>query len=223
MQTADFNHEDFMKQNQGSADEQLLVKFENRPVEDKAATLEQGRPIFKERLYIDIKIPGDKLGGACRPARQHDINRFPRHYAAFMARIEGQQAKVNGTPLAEWPLMKRTQVEEMAFFNVHTVEALATLADVHASKFMGVNALKQKAKEWLEVAEKGAAAAQLATELEKRDAEIAELRAMIEGNSVPHETPELTKGQKAAATRKRNAEIKAAKAAEKAEQESPPE
>jgi hypothetical protein len=219
VQVADFNHEDFNARNQSSADDQLLVKFENRPVEDKAASLEAGRPIYKEKLYIDIKIPGDKLGGACRPARQNDISRFPRHYAAFRARIEGQDAKVDGTPLAEWPMMKRTQVEEMAFFNVHTVEALANLADVHTSKFMGINALKQKAKEWLEVAEKGAAAAQLATELEKRDAEIAELRAMIEGKSVPHETPELTKGQKAAATRKRNAEAKEAKA----EQDSPPE
>ena len=57
---------------------------------------------------------------------------------------------VDGTPLAEWPLMSRSQVEELSFHHVKTVEQLIKMSDVQASKFMGMNDLRRKAKVWLE-------------------------------------------------------------------------
>ena len=147
MQTADFNHQDFTHSAQNKLDEQLLVKFFTKQRPDKEASKEKGRPIFKDVEYIDIKVPGKRGGGACRPAQYADKQRFPRHYEAYKQRKE---MPLDGTPLNEWPIMARTQVEELAFHNVKTVEQLVAMSDSLASQFLGMNSLKAKAKMWLE-------------------------------------------------------------------------
>jgi hypothetical protein len=150
MQTAEFNHQDFEPSAQSKQDENLLVKFFTKQREDKTASLKEGRPIFKDVEYIDIKVPGQRSGGACRPAQHMDRKRFPRHYAAYQQRKE---MPLEGTPLGEWPLMTRTQVEELSFHNVKTVEQLVGMSDGLAANFMGMNGLRQKAKMWLEKTE----------------------------------------------------------------------
>ena len=65
-------------------------------------------------------------------------------------------SSVEGTPLAEWPIMSRSQVEELSFHNVKTVEQLVAMSDSLASQFMGMNGLKAKAKMWLEDSEETA-------------------------------------------------------------------
>jgi hypothetical protein len=147
MQTADFNHQDFESNAQNKLDEQLLVRFFTKSREDKTASKKEGRPIFKDVEYVDIKVAGNRSGGASRPATFADKQRFPRHYAAYQQRIE---APMNGTPLAEWPLMTRTQVEELAYHNVKTVEQLVGMSDTLAANFMGMNDLRRKGKQWLE-------------------------------------------------------------------------
>lgn len=149
MQTAEFNVDDFDQKNQSNLDEKLLVKFFYKTRPDKAETEKQGRPMFKEVVYIDIRVPGNNSGGACRPARSTDIDRFPKHYAAFKNRVE---APVEGTPLTEWPLITRSMVDTFAFMNVKTVEQLADLNDTYATQVMGGLTFKQKAKEYLEYA-----------------------------------------------------------------------
>lgn len=177
---ADVNPEDFMSTNQSRMDDALLVKFFLKPKQDKRASEEQGRPIFKEVEYIDIKIPGDRSGGACRPALAKDIARFPKHYDAFKKRIEGEDEAVQGTLLAEWPQATRAMVEELAFFNVKTVEQLAGMSDANSGQFMGMNGLKAKAQQWLALAKEQKGATELKMELEKRDEQIAAMQTQIE-------------------------------------------
>ncbi len=147
MQIAEFNHQDFQNSHQSAQDEKLLVKFFTKQVPDKKASDKEGRPIFKDVEYVDIKVPGNRTGGACHPALFRDKQRFPKHYAAFKQRIE---TPIDGTPLAEWPVISRTQVEELAFHNVKTVEQLISMSDTNASKFLGMQTLKRKAAAWLE-------------------------------------------------------------------------
>ena len=142
--TADFDYRDFQT---NEADKSLLVKFFIKPRQDKAASAEEGRPIFRDTEYIDIKIPGNRGSGACRPATDEDRNRFPEHYARFKQRVTDE--KDEGTPLAEWPQMSRSMAEELAFFHVKTVEQLANMADVQVAKFKGLFEIQAKAKSWL--------------------------------------------------------------------------
>lgn len=148
MQTADFDHTLF-EQGNNEGDKNLLVKFFTKPKEDKAASLEEGRPIFKDVCYVDIRVAGSRNGHVCRPATLHDKQRFPRHHDAFKNR---EEMPTEGTPLTEWALMTRSMAEEFAYINVKTVEQLANMPDNNAQKFMGGNTLKQKAKDWLEAA-----------------------------------------------------------------------
>ena len=159
-------------------DDQLAVKFEYKAKEDKEKTLAAGRPIFKEVVYIDIRVPGSR-GGVVRPIRAGDKERFPAHYAAFMARQD--QPTLEGTLLEEWPGIKRSQVEELKFMRIHTVEQLAGMNDgSSAAGLMGVQVLKSKAKAYLEHAKDNAAAQALVLAEERNKEMEAKLEAMEE-------------------------------------------
>lgn len=159
---------------QQTGDDQLLVKFEVVPTQDNKKSEEAGRPIFVDRTWIDIRIPGNRASGVRRPIRVGDEQRFPDHYKKFLDRKN--QEEVEGTPLSEWPGLTRGQVEEMKFFHITTVEQLANVSDSHAGNFRGFSQLKQKAAEFLKHADNAAAATALAA----AEAKNAELEAKIE-------------------------------------------
>jgi len=141
-------------------DDRLLVRFYMHPAKDVAATIEAGRPIFKEVPYIHIMQPGNKESIIHRKATQMDKDRFVEHYRKFTAR-EDQDA-IEGTPLAEWPGITRSQCEELKFYNVLSVEQLAGMSDTNAQNFRGINSLRQQAIAYLEAASDNASAQALA-------------------------------------------------------------
>ena len=174
MEGADVTPQPAYRQPGTNPDDSLLVKFYIDTVQDDAATKEQGRPIFKEVEMIDIRVPGSR-NNVVRVARPYDKERFPRHYAAFKNRtsMEG----IEGTPLAEWPIITRSRVEELAFLNIKTVEQLANMPDSNAQQVMGFYGLKQQAKDWLE---KANGIEGMQQKLAERDQQIAALIARVE-------------------------------------------
>ena len=148
MQSAEYNHNDFSGST--DADKALAVKFFLKERKDNDRTMAEGRPIYKEVEYVDIRGAGKAHAMACRPATHADKQRFPKHYAAFKQRIE---MPVEGTPLSEWPQISRSQIEEFAFLNIKTVEQMIAMADSDAMKFHGGLNLKRKAAEWLDAAD----------------------------------------------------------------------
>jgi hypothetical protein len=148
MQTADFNHNDF--KDTAEADKSLLVRFFYKNIENKLESRAAGRPIFKEKIYIEIRLAGQRGVQACRPVTYADKMRFPLHLKAFEDRV---QPPTEGTPLIEWTQISRTQAEELAFLHVKTVEQLAGVKDTNIQNFMGGYALRDKAAKWLSVNE----------------------------------------------------------------------
>lgn len=183
--TAEFDYNDF--QNRNAADDALLVRFFSRPVKDPGASEEKGYPVFKDADWIDIKIPGTR-DGVCRPATRADINRFPRHYSAYKARVEGAE-KVDGMALTEWPGVSRAQAEQLTFLNVYTVEQLAALSDQNIQGMMGGVELRQRAKAWVERAQEQKSAADLEAKLAERDAIIETLEARLAALESAGEAP----------------------------------
>jgi hypothetical protein len=117
---------------------------------------QEGRPIFEDREFVRIIIPGDRRSMAVEPVSEEHKARWPREYEAF--RI-GREAPLEGTPLSEWPvsLMSPARVQELAYFNLRTVEQLAAVNDAQLQNLgMGSRELRERARTWLEVAEKGA-------------------------------------------------------------------
>lgn len=203
MPIADYNPDDFNANSQSKLDEGLLVRFYIKPRPDSVETKKQGKPCFKDVDYIEIRVPGQR-NWVARPASAADIARFPRHWEAYKNRTS-EDDYIEGTLLAEWPLITRSQVEEFAFAGVKTVEHLAAMPDVNVSQFMGAGTLKEKAKQWLEQALDGKAKADLQAELSKRDAEIDELKAQMAELMKPKAKPKPRKKKvaKKKATRKK--------------------
>jgi len=159
-----------------AGDKSLYVKFYYQPVLDKTKSLAEGRPIYQDKEYVDIIVPGDKGNVVTRPVRPMDRQRWPEIYKAFQENAEQVQI---GTPLAVWPGITRSQVEELKYFKVLTVEQLAHMPDSVAQKFMGVNTLRTRAQTFLEASKGMAQNDQFNDAISKKDAQISALNEAV--------------------------------------------
>jgi len=160
-----------------SMDNKLYVEFYRKPVLQPGESRQAGRAVFKEVDYIRIHVPGDKASVIERPVTKQDEFRFLERYNKWKA---GQEEAVTGTPLSALPGMTPSKVEEYKFFKLVTVEQLADANDNLGSKFMSFQADKQRAKAFMEVARNNAPIEKMNEELQKRDAEIENLKTMVE-------------------------------------------
>lgn len=160
-----------------SADNKLYVEFYRKPVLQPGKSREAGRAVYEEIDYIRIHVPGDKASVIERPLSQQDVFRFQERYNKWKA---GQEEAVTGTPLSALPGMSPSKVEEYKFFKLVTVEQLAEANDNLGSKFMSFQQDKQRAKAFMEVARNNAPIEKMNEELQKRDAEIENLKTMVE-------------------------------------------
>lgn len=173
--------------NTQAGDDQLLVRFFIKPRQDMAASEDEGRPVYKDTEYVSIIQPGNKDSIIERPASQRDKKRFPRHYSAFKQRTDDNGELIEGTPLEEWPGITRSQVEELRYFKIRTVDQLVNIADSAAQNIMGVNVLKERARKFLQSRDDDASAAEIA----ERDAKIEEQASMLESMATRLEALEL--------------------------------
>jgi hypothetical protein len=159
-------------QSENEADRRLLVQFNMHPHLNQEKSATAGRPIYEDREYIMIIVPGDKDSIVHRPAWEKDFGRFPRQYAAFKSKNE---SAVVGTPLKLVPWLSSSQIKELEYFNIKTVEHLADVGDNVGTKFHGLQGLKKQAKDFLQAAAGAAPLIEMRTQLEQRDGQIAAL------------------------------------------------
>lgn len=159
-----------------------LVQFYMGTAKDEKASLEQGRPIYRDTPFVRIFTPGDKDTIIDTPVWDDDSHpmshssRFPEEWARFK---RGEGDVISGTPLEQLPGISKAQVEELKHFHVRTVEHLAGMSDANAAKFMGVRKMQEEARAYLERAAGAAPEKRLQAELEKRDNEIEALRKQV--------------------------------------------
>ena len=160
-----------MAMDPNNVEDRVFAQFYKHAGQNSHKTLEEGRPIYDDLDYVVIRIPGDKDNIVRRPGRGTDMKRFPKQWAAYQA---GNEQAQDGTPLEQWPLLTRSQVEELKYFGVHTIEALATMPDSNSQNFMGMNKLKQQAKDHVEAAKSNAPILALREENEAQAAQLVE-------------------------------------------------
>ena len=159
-------------------DDKLRVRFEVHAVKNEYESNQQGRPIFFDQEYIQIVVPGSR-DVSTFPLDEHYKRRFAKQYARWKAE-GGGELKIQGTILAELPWLSKSQIAELNYSNVHTVEQLAEMSDVNAMKFMGSYQLRERAKNFMLAAAGEAPALKLQAELEQRDNHIQVLERKIE-------------------------------------------
>ena len=159
-------------------DKKLHVRFFTVPVEQTAESIKAGRRVFADTEFVEIMIPGDKQTVVRRQVFDMDRNRFAQQYARFK---QGLADQTIGTPLSELVGLSAAKVKEYEFFNIKTVDQLASTADGSQAGqgMMGFHADKQKAAAFLEIAKGAAPINELRAKIDERDGVIEAMQAQL--------------------------------------------
>lgn len=144
----DFGDNDFGR-GRYAADAGVFARFYVKPVLNEQRSEEANRPIYDEKVFVEIRAVGNANNIIDRKATDEDKRRFRQQYELFNA---GKGEDLVGTPLSEVVWISRSQIEELAYIRVRTVEALANVNDDVCAKFAGLYDLKRKAQEYLKLA-----------------------------------------------------------------------
>lgn len=138
------------------------VEFEVRPVEDRNASIREGRYIAKDVIFALVTPSGSKdrveriatewLAHIAEEARKGRFNQsWVDYYQSGYQRFkEGQEIPEFGTALRQWPGISPAQLKMLTDINIRTVEDLASATEEAVSHMgMGSRALIQRAKEFL--------------------------------------------------------------------------
>lgn len=155
----------------------LFVEFYDDAVEVTFKSEQEGRPVYENRTFVRIIVPGDATNIVETIATQEHIKEYPRQYERYK---QGASKVTEGTPLDMWPPITKAQVKEARYFEIHTVEQLATISDSSMMRMgMGWRDLRTKAQAYLNAAKDGAVVAQQAAENKRLSDEIEALKAQI--------------------------------------------
>jgi len=159
---------------ESNADSRLQVRFYKRPVQQEQETIDAGRPIYKEFDFVHICVAGDTLTEIDTYALASHKQRFPIQWANYMNRVGANDQEVIGTPVSEWPLVSKSQAEELRAMKFHTVESIANASDQQLQRMgmaagMSPYSFRDKAKAFLNLATSSA-------ETDKREQELNALR-----------------------------------------------
>ncbi len=155
----------------------IAVGFGLRAVQDKVASERDGYPVFKEREYVSLRVPGDKNTHSFRPSKEKDRERYPKAYAAFKNR---NSTVTVGFPIEQWPQITRGEALTLKAMSIHSVESLAEVHDGHIEKLgHSGRQWRTKAKAFLAQAKDTAEAQRLADENRKKDEQMADMQRQI--------------------------------------------
>jgi len=172
---ADFDVEDFESRDRGK--EKNYVRFYIKAKEDPEKSASEGRPIYVDREYIEIRAPGNQTNIVDRPVSDKDKQDYRRAYAMFKA---GDAEQVIGTPLSEVTWITRSQVEELSYWRVRTLEQLAAVGDDVCSRHPGLTTLKNKAIQFVAKSEANAPFIALHEKNKKLEEEMAAMKQAME-------------------------------------------
>jgi hypothetical protein len=157
--------------------ENLNIRFYQDKYLMGYASEQAGHPVYEDRDFIEINIPGDMNNVIQRPVTDKDKQQWA---AAFGRYKEGLEPSVDGVPLEAWARLTPAQVANYKALGVKTVENVAGMSDQVCNKVaMGAMADRTAAKAYLESAKDGALAQKQALVIERQDQTIADLQRQI--------------------------------------------
>jgi hypothetical protein len=167
--TVEYDVGDFSRENDNRG---VYARFYYAPVKNEEASAAEGRPVFVDKEFIEIIAAGNSTNIVGRKATDMDKRRFSKEYSLFKS---GDDEQMVGTPLTEVPWITRSQVEELMYRKIRTLENLAELSDgmINAP---GMYELKRKAEAWLKKASEAAPFTAMQAEMEALRAELAALK-----------------------------------------------
>lgn len=170
-----------------------IVHFEERSIEDRTASLAAGSIQMRAIDYVILSQPGSKDTVETEAVPWLDelhknrafdsswVSRVKEHYKLWKA---GHEITPDGTHIRMWAAIDKGQADTLIGARILTVEDLANANEDSLRRVgIGARALQQKARAWLEAAQKTGKTAEeltlLRAKTEMQEKEIAELREKI--------------------------------------------
>ena len=135
--------------------------FYTKSIHNKALSLEEGRPVYEPRSYLQVDAGADNKTSWDMPLRDPEwyvensrIDPRERWAAVWKQFQEGASGKVEGTPLSSWAYIPDHRVRELNALGILSLQQLGHLPDAKASK-LGPDgtSLRNGAKKFLEPAD----------------------------------------------------------------------
>jgi hypothetical protein len=155
---------------QYGTDNSMVVMFYLKPVHQPGKSVQQGRQIYEDQLYVRIHPPGERLNIIDRAATDADKRRFPIQWHQYQ---ENAPQVSEGTPVEMLFPAQPSIPAALRANGVYTIEHLSELS-AHAIETIGMGAQQwcNEAVKYLEVANKGVKASQMKAALEEKDREL---------------------------------------------------
>lgn len=178
-------------------DKDLVVVFYQGTQINGHLSRQQGIPIYDSVDMIKVYHPGEPLNVPERPVVENDKRRFRAQWEAYK---EGKSQDENGTPLSVLFPHNPEIVKTLEAAHITTVQRLAHISDTATQNMMfGLN-LRDKAKDYLAIAEKGVQYHQFEQERANLQQQIKELTEQVAAlkSAVKEEAPAHVPDQSAA-------------------------
>ncbi len=155
------------------------VRFYMKKVPDPELSAQYGRPMFKEEAFFFIQEPGERdFNDDPLWSKPWAPKRFPHQYAQFLKQQDQIPA---GTPI-DFLFPQHPYIgENLRQMSIHTIEQMAGMHDTGLQN-IGIGAFqwRDKAKNYLAMANKGVGAHKLQAELDARDNTISTMQSQMD-------------------------------------------
>lgn len=158
------------------------VVFETRSMEDRQASIDAGRIIYKDVDFAIITPQGSKdrieqvaLEWLAKIEKEAAHGRFhpdwPRQYRrAYQDFLEDKDPQVDGTPLKDWPILSPAQIRNFNAINLRSVEDIANANEETIMRMgMGARDLQNRARNYLKVSSGDSKVAENVSRLESEN------------------------------------------------------
>lgn len=176
-------------------DRSLMVNFTTEAIHQPALSLKEGRPIYKDVVYVHIVYPGGKsdFKGVAQMVEHDGIPPDPERFPRAWARFQNQQTEaVDGFPLEQWPAMPKAEILMFKAQGVQSVEQLGAIPDSALHQF-GMNGRRYRdtAIAYLKNAKDGKEVSRLSAENSQLRADLEALKEQFRAFTAqePEETP----------------------------------
>lgn len=160
------------------SDQGVNVEFYSDSVPSMIQSEQAGHPVFVEKPFIRIMIPGSQNTIIEVPVEDTHKRRFPVQWAKFQAGTT--DSGMSGWKLESWPAINSAQVKTLKYMGIHTVEQLSEISDNAAMQVgHGAMELRTRAKAAIAAAKDGAATEAQALENKRLSDELEALKALV--------------------------------------------
>ena len=172
----------------------VATRFFMKPKLDKATSTD-GDPKFKDVEYVEMYLPGDKNNIVCKPVDKRVRALYRDRYERWKA---GQQDALDGTPIELLPGVMPSQVEELRYHKIRTIEDMAGVSDEVLQRLgVGYRATSVKAQKYLDTKASAAGDEKLRAAMAQKDEELTLLRKRLEALESKEAKPKTEKQPKA--------------------------